>query len=304
MNEAPRIGLDNVYIAKVLSDDESGIVYDTPVALKGAVNATVNPNSSVETDYADNGAFFAVNNRGNTEMSLEMIDVDPNVLAEILGMQTTNGVTVETAMDQSPYYALMFRVWIAGKDSNGGNRYELFCYAKGKFSVPETGGATKTESMEFRHINVTAQFVSTQYVPNGQDSGTICTHCRTDNPSVGSSTVANWFNAPVTSLSINNNAVTIASATLSGSDVTITGAKGTSDVFNFVSSSVKIGETVIVAESDGTLCKGTATISAASAAPTITVAITEGTPATVTVTNGVKDNYGVGVTPITLALGA
>ena len=50
MNEAPRIGLDEVHIAKVISDDANGIVYDTPIALKGAVNASVNPNSDVATD--------------------------------------------------------------------------------------------------------------------------------------------------------------------------------------------------------------------------------------------------------------
>jgi phi13 family phage major tail protein len=304
MNEAPRIGLDSVYIAKLISDDENGIVYDTPKALKGAVNATVNPNSSVETDYADNGAFFATSNRGNTEMSLEMIDVDPDVLAEMLGMNSSNGVTVETAMDQSPYYALMFRVWIAGKDGNGNNRYELFCYAKGKFSVPETGGATKTDSIDFRHISVTAQFVSTTYVPNGQDSGTICTHCRTDNPSVSASVVANWFSAPTTELVINKNAVTIASATLDGQTVTITGAKGDGDSFKFAEGSVKLGDTLIITQSDGTVCTGTVTVgSTASTAPTIEVAVTTGeTPSYVTVTGGVKDVYGVAVTPKTIAL--
>ena len=80
-NEAPKIGLDKVYIAKVLSDDANGITYDTPIALPGGVNATVNPNSDVATDYADNGAFFAANNRGNTEMNLELIDIDSDTLA-------------------------------------------------------------------------------------------------------------------------------------------------------------------------------------------------------------------------------
>ena len=116
MNEAPRIGLDEVHIAKVISDDANGIVYDTPIALKGAVNATVNPNSDVATDYGDNGVFFVTNNRGNTEMNLELIDVDPTVLAQMLGQRKVNGVTIETPLDQSPYFAVGFRVWIAGEN--------------------------------------------------------------------------------------------------------------------------------------------------------------------------------------------
>lgn len=65
--ENPKIGLDHVVIAKVLSDTKSGITFDTPIPLVGAVNATVNPNSDVAVDYADNGAFFVTNNRGNTD---------------------------------------------------------------------------------------------------------------------------------------------------------------------------------------------------------------------------------------------
>ena len=64
--ENPVIGLDNVVIAELLSDDVNGVTYDTPIALKGAVNASVNPNSDVAVDYADNGPFFVMNNRGNT----------------------------------------------------------------------------------------------------------------------------------------------------------------------------------------------------------------------------------------------
>ena len=80
MNEAPKIGLDNVVIAKVLSDSSEGISFGEVIPLKGAVNATVNPNSDVAVDFADNGPFFSASNRGNTELNLEMIDVDVDVL--------------------------------------------------------------------------------------------------------------------------------------------------------------------------------------------------------------------------------
>ena len=59
-----------------------------------------------------------------------------------------------------------FRVWLAGKDANGNNRYQYFWYAKKEvLCSPETGGETKTDSLNFGHISVTAQFVQTQYVP-------------------------------------------------------------------------------------------------------------------------------------------
>ena len=111
--ENPKIGLDNVVIAKLLTDDGSSLpVYDTPIPLKGAVTASVNPNSSVETDYADNGAFFVTGNRANTEMTLELTNVAPATLALMLGQTRANGITQEKPLDQAPYFALGFRVWI------------------------------------------------------------------------------------------------------------------------------------------------------------------------------------------------
>ena len=292
-NESPKIGLDQVHIAKVISDDASGIVYDTPIALKGAVNATVNPNSDVATDYGDNGVFFVTNNRGNTEMNLELIDVDPTVLAQMLGQAKVNGVTIETPLDQSPYFAVGFRVWIAG-EKDGQKRYQYFWYAKGKFSVPETGGSTKTESIEFGHTNLTAQFAQT--IANG----VICSHARSDDDETPASVITNWFNAPVTSVTADLTALTV-TATLSGGKVTFAGSKESGASFVFAKGSVIDGQTIGVLDANGDLVKGEYAVgTTASATPTIvfTPSADAETPASAFVTSGLKDSFGVGATPV------
>ena len=293
MNEAPKIGLDEVHIARVLSDDANGIVYDTPIALKGAVNATVNPNSDVATDYGDNGVFFVTNNRGNTEMSLELIDVDPSTLALMLGQTKANGITVETPLDQSPYFAVGFRVWIAG-EKDGNKRYQYFWYAKGKFSVPETGGSTKTESIEFGHTNLTAQFAQT--IANG----VICTHARNDDDTVPASIITNWFNAPVTATTVDTSKLTVTASYANGK-VTFTGAKVSGGTFVFAQGSVIDGDTIGVLDTNGALVKGTYVASGtASASPTIvfTPDADAETPVSGFVTSGLKDSFGVGATPM------
>ena len=300
MNEAPKIGLDNVVIAKVLSDSSEGISFGDVIALKGAVNATVNPNSDVAVDFADNGPFFSASNRGNTELNLEMIDVDVDVLAQLLGQRKVNGITVETPLDQSSDYALGFRVWLAGKDGNGNNRYQYFWYAKGKFSVPETGGETKTDSLNFGHISVTAQFVQTQYVPAGQETGTICTHIRTDDPTVPASVKENWFNAPVVQTASDDSELTVTVA-YANSKVTFTGAKDSGASFVFAKGSVIDGQTIGVLDANGDLVKGEYAVSTtASASPTIvfTPSADAETPASAFVTSGLKDSFGVGATPV------
>ena len=293
MNEAPKIGLDSVHIAKVLSDDANGIVYDTPIALKGAVNATVNPNSDVATDYGDNGVFFVTNNRGNTEMALELIGIDPSTRALMLGQTKVNGVTVETPLDQSPYFAVGFRVWIAG-EKDGEKRYQYFWYAKGKFSVPETGGTTKKDTIEFGHENLTAQFAQTVY------NGIICTHTRSDDDEVPASVIANWFNAPVVQATTDDSELTV-TASYSAGKVTFTGAKDSGASFVFASGSVIDGQTIGVLDANGALVDGTFAVgTTASTSPTIvfTPDAEAETPASVFVTSGLKDSFGVGATPL------
>ena len=301
MDERPKIGLSGLVLAEVLSDDENGIVYDTPFKIPGAVVATIDPNSSVDTDYADDGAFFAQNNRGNTELSLEMIDITPENEAKMLGQKRVNGVTVETDLDQSPYFAFGAKILMAGSDENGDPVYTYIWYAKGKFSVPESGGSTKKDSIEFGHKSLTAQFVKTQFVPDGQKSGTIGTRVRTDDPDASASLIENWFSAPVISIAQNTGAFTVTAAAGADNTVVLTGTKAGNDAVSFGRASAKLGETIIVVDSSGELVDGTIAFGGTATAPTITFtpAEDENAPAAVTVTSGLKDNFGIGATPIT-----
>lgn len=299
--ENPVIGLDNVVIAELLSDDVNGVTYDTPIALKGAVNASVNPNSDVAVDYADNGPFFVMNNRGNTELTLELTNVDPAVQAKMLGQKRSGGITVETPMDSAPYFAMGFRVWVGGTDENGNKIYEYMWLAKGKFSVPESGAETKKESVSFQHKNMTAQFVATIFVPNGQDSGTICTHCRSD-VDTSSSVIANWFNAPVVSVASQANTITVTSAAQSNDKVTITFAATTATT---IAEATANANNITVLNGDGEVIDGTFAIGVSgNVAPTVvfTLADDSESVATVVIGAGVKDIYNVAVTPKVVTL--
>ena len=297
--ENPKIGLDNVVIAKLLSDDGVNVpVYDTPIPLRGAVTASVNPNSSVETDYADNGAFFVTGNRANTEMTLELTNVDPATLALMLGQRRANGITVETPLDQAPYFALGFRVWIGGTDADGNKIFQYVWYTKGKFSVPESGGNTKAESIEFQHISLTAQFVPTLYKADG-NSGTVCTHCRSD-IDTSSAVIAAWFNAPIFDVTVDASKLTVAIAegTTPGT-IAITGTKASGADCEFAGASVILGTTLIITDSNGDAILGSVSVVDDKIVFTPTVAFSSSDVVTVTVTAGIKDINGVSATPTT-----
>lgn len=300
-SENPVIGLDNVVIAELLTDD--GInppTYGNVIELKGAVTASINPNSSVEVDYADNGAFFVTGNRANTEMSLELTNVASDIMAKMLGQKRQNGITVETPMDQAPYFAMGFRVWIGGTDESGNNIYQYVWYAKGKFSVPESGANTKGDNVDFQHKSMTAQFVSTQYKDPTKKAGIFCCHCRSDDSDAPTSMITSWFTQPVInpSADLSDVTVTIAKAT---NNIAITGTKGENGDVVFSMDSAKLGENIIVTDADG-LVEGSLSINTSKKTITFTPESAMSGSIVVTVTGGLKDVNGVGATPTSTTL--
>ena len=204
-------------------------------------------------------------------------------------------------MDSAPYFAMGFRVWVGGTDENGNKIYEYMWFAKGKFSVPESGAETKKESVSFQHKNMTAQFVATIFVPNGQDSGTICTHCRSD-VDTSSAVIANWFNAPVVSVASQANIITVTSAAQASDKLTITFAATTATT---IAEATANANNITVLNGDGEVIDGTFAIGVSgNVAPTVvfTLADDSESVATVVIGAGVKDIYNVAVTPKVVTL--
>lgn len=295
--ENPAIGLDNVVVARLLSDNSGTTppTYDTPIHIPGVVQATTNPNSSVETDYGDNGAIFVTDNRGNLEVNLEFTGMDENIKAQLLGQKKENGIVVEGSQDQSPYWALGFRVWVAGTDDNGEKIYKNVWLAKGKFSVPEGGGQTKGNGINFQHVSMTAQFVSTLFSPDGK-GGIFSTSVRTDDEDADADVLRTWFDAPVLTTSSDKGAVTVAMAKVSSKKISITGTKANSGTMKFAASSMKLGETIVIT-SGGSEVAGALTLNSSGDVITFTAEEDMSGDVLVAVTNGLKDVNGIGCTP-------
>ena len=295
----PVIGLDRVYVAKLLSDVDGTTppTYGTPMLLSGAVSAAASNNGSVDVDYADNGPFFAVNSRGNIELNLELTNVSETHYATLLGMKRANGITLEKTMDSSPYFAFGFRVWIGGSKEDGTAIYQYYWYAKGLFSVPDASNETKKATTNFQHKSLKATFVKTLYSEDGKGDGVLVSHARNDEDLTTAAEAA-WFDAPVVTTDADTGAVTVA-ITESAGNILITGSKVGGGSFSFAEASVDLGESLLV-YSDGAEVAGTLVFSVAAVSPTITftpdVAFTSLDDVYVTVTSAVKDNNGVSVT--------
>jgi hypothetical protein len=142
---------------------------------------------------------------------------------------------------------------------------------------------------------MTGQFMSTIFVPAGQDSGTICTHCRTD--SAPASVTSTWFNAPVISLGAQANTITVASAAASAGVMTITfSATSATTIAEATANAVNI----TVLDDNNAVIPGTFAIgTSGSVSPTVIFTADDDTVTfdTVVVGAGVKDIYNVSVTP-------
>ena len=95
-----KFGLCNVHIAKIIYGVNDAITYDTPFALPGAVNLTLDP-AGEEVDFrADNTSYFKdMGNDGYTG-SLEIALVTDDFKTKILGLTTdANGALFENADD-------------------------------------------------------------------------------------------------------------------------------------------------------------------------------------------------------------
>ncbi len=137
-NYLPKIGVDAFSFAKVKSDiPKKGSApgkteYEDTEFVPGTVSISFNPNSSIETFYADNGPYTAAAQMGNLLVDIDMADLPPALLAKFIGGTYVNGI-YQPGGAKYPDMAIGFRI----KKANEAYRY--FWFYKGKVTMPAMG---------------------------------------------------------------------------------------------------------------------------------------------------------------------
>lgn len=151
-----RIGCDNlVYAIQTTEDTASALpVYGMPISAPGVISVGVNPNSSQETLFADDGPMETATTLGKIEVEIQKNELTTRNKADLLGHKIdTNGSLVYGDSDVPPNVAIAFRTL----KSNGKYRY-TWLY-KGKFTDPEDTNETKGDSISFQTDTINGQFV-------------------------------------------------------------------------------------------------------------------------------------------------
>lgn len=152
------VGLDSLYVAVISQDDSTAYTAGTPEYFAPAAEASAEPATNRETQYADNQPYDTMVNEGETTINLTVTGIPLEMLALVTGKvfnaasgrMWDNGAT-------PPDVALGFR----SKKSNGSYRYQWFL--KGKFSAPNEEAATETDTPDPKTQQLVFTAIRTTY---------------------------------------------------------------------------------------------------------------------------------------------
>ena len=135
-----KFGLSNVHIAPFTINSSGVYTYETPFALKGAVNLTLDPSGDRADFNADNTIYFSDTANNGYEGSLEIAMVTDEFRTKVLGETVdSNGAYVENKDDVIKGFALGFQI-------NGDEKNRKFWYYNNSVTRPSNNGSTTENS--------------------------------------------------------------------------------------------------------------------------------------------------------------
>ena len=180
----PLIGLDMLYYAEVISDDDTGTNYDTPVRIYNAVSLSVNPNTTIATFFADDGPAEAYSQIGEVDVAIQIADLPPEDLAFLIGADydiAVAGVLDYDTGANAPDVAIGFRA----QKTNGEYRY--IWLMKGRFGVPDMEHQTKEAGVNFQPQTINGKFLARTY------DSMVFRRADEDDTNVAMTLPADWF---------------------------------------------------------------------------------------------------------------
>ena len=188
-----RIGCDHLVYALMTTEDgpTAAPVYGEVKSAPGVISVNINPNSSQETLFADDGPYDTATTLGKIDVEINKAELTTENKADLLGHAVdTNGGVVYADSDVPPWVAIGFRTL----KSNGKYRY-VWLY-KGKFTDPEDNNETKGDSINFQTDTIKGQFVKLSNIVKigGKEKRLWKYEIDADNADADADTISAWFN--------------------------------------------------------------------------------------------------------------
>lgn len=142
MKNKVKFGLSNVHIAKMIFGEDGTITYDTPFAIPGAVNLSLDAEGEETPFYADNVKFYSSYANNGYSGDLEIADIPEEFRIKILGeKKDKNGALIESSDVEISPFALMYQI----EGDQSGRRC---VYYNTTVSRPSSEASTVEESKE------------------------------------------------------------------------------------------------------------------------------------------------------------
>lgn len=177
-----KYGLKNVYYAVATIDADDKATYDTPVAIKGAVNLSLDAQGDTTKFRADNMNYWIGQSNNGYEGDFEVALIPDSFKKDVLGFKEDgDGALYEVKDAPTKYFALMFQ--FEGDDS--ATKHVLY---KCSATRPTIAGKTTEETIEpeTETLSITADAIYVAavdaYVPKSSAK-------------YGDSCYTNWFSA-------------------------------------------------------------------------------------------------------------
>lgn len=276
-----QVGLRDLYYAILTKDDSTGVAYQTPVKIAGAINAKISPKVESETLYADDGPSETATSLGEIDVELETKDLPLSAQAALLGHTISNGVLIKDADDVAPYVAIGFR----SKKSNGKYRYVwLF---KGRFETPEQEYKTAEDKPSFQTPKIKGTFIKRDYDGFWQAIG--------DEDETGFTAGNTWFNN-VVNVSADTTPPTLSNTVPANNATAVAASTTVQWIFSEAISPDAVNATnfMVIKDSDGSVVAGSLSQSADKTTITFTPSanLSATTAYRIIATTGVRDLAG------------
>ena len=151
-------GVDNLYVARVLTDNAEEFVTDTPVKLAPVAEISKTTDASNEAHYYDNKALIVVSSESADTIGLTIAPPELKMLSDIIGrsFDEETGMMVESTRSND-YYAIMYRT----KGTDGEYRY--VSRLKGQFNIPEETNATENDGTDTNNTTIEFTGIYTEH---------------------------------------------------------------------------------------------------------------------------------------------
>jgi len=148
------LGLKDLYYAIITMAD--GVeTYGEPKKMAEVMTADLSVTVAEATLYADDALSESVKEFTKGTIKLGIKDLEPEVLADLLGQEVDENHVVWAGDDEPPYVAIGFRA------RKTGGRYKYVWLQKVQFKVPAEKYQTKGESITFNTPEIEGTFTRT-----------------------------------------------------------------------------------------------------------------------------------------------